>query len=74
MKTLGEFSARTLTKTTKKQWKLFTTVSIEQENNGRQHVFMAFTVSNSVGKMLGKYNVRAPGKTIEKRSGKLAVH
>ena len=39
-----------------------------------QHVFMAFTVSNSVGKMLGKYNVRAPGKTIEKRSGKLAVH
>ena len=39
-----------------------------------QHVFMAFTVSNSVGKMLGKCNVRALGKTIEKRSGKLAVH
>ena len=40
----------------------------------KQHVFMAFTVSNSVGKMLGKCNVRALGKTIEKRSGKLAVH
>ena len=39
-----------------------------------QHVFMAFTVSNSVGKMLGKCNVRALGKTIEKHSGKLAVH
>ena len=26
------------------------------------------------GKMLGKCNVRALGKTIEKRSGKLAVH
>ena len=39
-----------------------------------QHVFMAFTVNNSVGKMLGKCNVRALGKTIEKRSGKLAVH
>ena len=35
VKTLGEFSARTLTKTTKKQCKLFTTVSIEQENNGQ---------------------------------------
>ena len=40
----------------------------------KQQVFMAFTVSNSVGKMLGKCNVRALGKTIEKRSGKLAVH
>ena len=40
----------------------------------KQHVFMAFTVSNSVGKMLGKCNVRALGRTIEKRSGKLAVH
>ena len=39
-----------------------------------QHVFMAFTISNSVGKMLGKCNVRALGKTIEKHSGKLAVH
>ena len=35
VKTLGEFSVRTLTKTTKKQCKLFTTVFIEQENNGQ---------------------------------------
>ena len=41
----------------------------------KQHVFMAFAVSNSVGKTLGECNVRALGKTIEKRmSGKVKTN
>ena len=31
----------------------------------KHHVFMAFTIGSSVGKMLGKCSVRALGKTIE---------
>ena len=40
----------------------------------KHHVFTAFTFSNSVGKMLGKCSVCALGKTMEKRSGKQALH
>ena len=39
----------------------------------KHHVFMAFTVSNSVWKVLGKCSV-ALGKTMEKRPGKQAIH
>ena len=57
-----------------KQCKLFTAVSMEQENNGRATCFRGLHCSRFCVKTLGKCNIRALGKTIEKRSGKQAVH
>ena len=65
---------KTTEKHSGKQCKLFTAVSMEQENNGRATCFHGLHCSWFCVKTLGKCNVRALGKTIEKRSGKQAVH